>query len=540
MTTPGSPPAEAYPHRPEADSFELAGAFATIKRAAFGHKWMVALTMVLTTSLVGLYVYIWPPTFEADVLIAFDSEKDIQRTAFYQGWNIFRREGLTDEATLIVGMPVLRATAEKLNLRYEDVYHPFTRYVIYLWGRSWVGRHYRDLKNWLLGSDPNPFKLSDEQIERYRLLSDMQAGITTRQVGEASIGVLEVRGSNQKVATIANTIVEIYLKQRRDRYVQEAQQARDSLKEEADKVENQLRDLDSRIRDFRARTGAVLVFEKDRSQIGQSLVLRAAVTDLQSQIAANRAELESIGRQLAAEGERLAPERVFRDDALKDRLAKLEVALGAARQAYQSSSPEVRDLEVQIAAGRAELARPGRSEVIRDTAHVGASYEALRARQLQLESDVAGEVSALAIKTAELERMHALMDQIPEKMQISHELERDQSYLETELTGLNDKLAVATVSMASAKSAPPAMRVVEPASVPEQPIWPQTKLLMASAVLAGIVVGVIAALMLELIFVRADPARLASGRDGLSLFAVVERDDDFLDAIFPRRPASRS
>src|SRR5262249_49984870 len=158
-------------------------------------KWVIVATTFLTTALVVGYIWIWPSTFEAELMIAADSDKDMQRAAFYQGWNTFRREALADEATLMTSNLVLKEVAQRLNLRYEDVYHPFTSYLVYLWGESTVGKTYRKIKAWIFPKKPNPYEPTPEEIEQYKLLSDFHEGVKLQQIKEASIGVLAVRAS---------------------------------------------------------------------------------------------------------------------------------------------------------------------------------------------------------------------------------------------------------------------------------------------------------------------------------------------------------
>lgn len=529
---------EAFEHNAEADSFQFSGALATIRRAVSAHRWVVLATTLATTLVVSLYVYIWPPTFQAEVMLAADSEKDIQRTAFYQGWNVFRREGLTDEATLMAGPPVLREVADRLNLKYEDVYHPFLRYSIHLWAQSWVGRNYRQLKLWLIGAEPDNRGMTPAEIERAKTLSDMEQGVSVKQVGEANIGLLVVKGSNQRVAEIANTIADVYLKQRRDRYINEARQAYESLTEEATRTQAELDQLDRQVKAFRAESGAVLLFEKDRGLIGQWLVMRSAVTDLEAAAAQNEASLKKVNEQIAAEGSKLASDKLFRQDADKDRLPRLQQQLIAARQSFQPDSREVRDLEEQMKAALAGIEDNNQSVVVRNSLRVSESYETLLAKKLALESGLNGTRSALAVKRAEAEHLRVLLEQIPEKMQLNREFERRQTTLENKYAGLAEKLTVATVSMASAKSAPAALRVVEPAHVPESAVWPQTKLLLGGAVVAGGIFGVIVALLLEVAFERVNRNRLTGRNGSPRLFAVVDQDEKFLRTLFPRvRPS---
>jgi uncharacterized protein involved in exopolysaccharide biosynthesis len=524
---------EAIPHRPEADSFQFKGALDTINQAISGHKWVVIATMLMTTLLVSAYVMIWPSTFQAEVMVAVDSDKDIQRTAFYQGWNIFRKDGLNDEATLMTSPAVLREVIQRLDLKYEDVYHPFSKYAIHLWTTSWVGRHYRQFKNWVLGKSEQTGGLTPEQIEQYKVMSDFEAGVSVRQVGEANIGLVIVKGSNQRVHEIANTLIEVYLEQRRERFILEAQQAQKSLSEEAAKTQGELDQLDKEVRQFRSETGAVLLFEKDRAQIGQWLVLRAAVTDLEAQTAENEAVLHTVEAQLATEGAKLKSDRVFKEEASRDRLPKLELALAEALRSFQPDSREVREIEEQIKEAQAGLSGNQQSVVVRSANTMAATYEVLLAKKLAIESTLAGSRSALKVKKDELERMRGLLDQIPEKLQLNHEFERRQGFLENKYAGLNEKLTIASVSMATAKSAPPAMRVVEPAHTPEQAIWPQTKLLIAAALLVGAVLGVIAALLLEIMFERVTRLRLSTREGPLKLLAVVDQDEKFLLNLFP-------
>jgi uncharacterized protein involved in exopolysaccharide biosynthesis len=529
---------EAFEHQPEADSFRFDGAASTLLRAVRAHRWVVVATAVLTTLLVALYIWIWPPIFQAEVILAADSEQDIQRTAFYQGWNVFRREGLTDEATLMASPPVLREVVETLDLKYDDVYHPFMNYAVHLWAKSWVGRNYRKAKLWILGETDQPANgMTPEQLEFFRVLSDFEQGVSVTQVGEANIGLLVVRGPNQRVAEIANKIAEVYLRQRRERYVAEAKGALDSLSVEAAKTQAELEALDLEIRAFRAESGAVLVFEQDRGLIGQWLVMRSAVIDLEAAEADAVSALRALQRQVDQEGAQLRSDRVFRQDAEKDRLPRLQQQLLQARQSFQPDSREVREIEEQIrqAMRSVEDGQPG--VIVRNSLSVSQTYEALLAKKMALESALAGTRAALQIKRGELTQLRSLLDQIPEKMQRNRELERRQTTLENKYAGIAEKLTVATVSMASAKSAPSALRVVEAAHPPDKPAWPQTKLMIVAALIGGGIVGVIVALLLDVVFERVNRNRLSKNDPGLRPFALVDQDEKFLRTLFPRERA---
>ena len=523
-------PREAIPYVPEADSFHFGGALAAMAQAVRTHWLAVVATMVVACGLVGLYVWVWPPVYESEVMVALDSDKDVQRTAFYQGWNTFRKEGLVDEGVLMTSQPVLQEVVTQLHLKYEDVYHPFLRYAIHLWTESWLGKNWRRFKHWLLRTPESTSLLSPEEIELGRVLSDMQSGVAIHQLGEASIGSLAVKASTPRVADIANAIVRVYLRQRQERYVTEATEAYESLASEAAKTRAELDALGRRIREFRARTGTVLLFEKDRGQIGQWITLRSSIDDLRVTISENEASLKAIEAQLGHESANLRSDTVYKVDAQKARLPQLEQALAAARENYQPTSREVRDLEEQIAKAQ-EVIAGGAPTIVRNSARMSENYEQLLAKKRSIEAALAGARSALAVREQELSRMTDLLDRIPASMQANHELEVEQQTLESKYSGIYAKLAVAAVSMATAKSAPPAMRVVETAHPPEQASAPQTKLLLAAAALAGLVVGALLALMLDLQTPRVTRARLASPYGGARLLGVVVIDLGRLQAL---------
>lgn len=530
---------EAVPHVPEADSFAFRASLETVLQAVRARVWVVVSTTILATALVVGYIWIWPSTFEAEVMIAADSEKDFERASFYQGWNVFRREAMSDEAALLTSKPVLIEVARRLDLRYDDVYHPFFSYLTHLWGESWLGKTYRRVKYWIFPRTPGPYEPTPEEIERFKVIKDFSEGVRVVQVKDASVGQLVVKASSQRVAEIANSLADVYLEMRRERHVGEAKKAYASLLEETTKVEQELEVLDQEIRKFRSENGLLLVFEKDRLQLGQLLTNRAAIAELEATIAELESSLKVINRQIAAESEFIGSDRVFRDAASQDRLTKLEAQLAQTRQLFQPDSREVRELEEQIRVATASLGGAKDAVTVRNALRVGDSYEVLRAKARAIESQLSGARASLASKRADMERVRALVDRLPEKMKINQEYERRQLALEAKFKTLNDKLSVAAVSVATARSAPAAMRVVSYASPPEKPVWPNTKLFVPSAALSGLVLGVMAALFLELVFVRVNRYRLWERDEDYRVFAIVEQDPKFLESLYPRRALPR-
>src|SRR6185369_17439934 len=109
------------------------------------------------------------------------------------------------------------------HLTYDDVYHPPLSHLTYLWEKSLVGRTYRSIKRSIF--PPGPGMPNEADIMLGRTIVDMRAGIAIDPIAEANVGHLNVRGPSRKVAAIANRVAEVYLKQRAQRYEDEAQRA---------------------------------------------------------------------------------------------------------------------------------------------------------------------------------------------------------------------------------------------------------------------------------------------------------------------------
>jgi uncharacterized protein involved in exopolysaccharide biosynthesis len=282
----------------------------------------------------------------------------------------------------------------------------------------------------------------------------------------------------------------------------------------------------------------LLLFEKDKAQLAYWSELRANINNLQATIADQTHALLVVNAQIDQIKPQLASNRVFIDNALKDQLTRQEIALTDTKQNYQADAPEVKDLESQIASARAKIERGGSPVVIRNTQNIRDSYEQLRARKEGIEATLAGARASLVVRQGEYARLRSLLDKIPERMQINHEFERRQMILDAKYKSLNEKLTMAAVSMVTAKSAPSSLNVVEYASPPEKPTWPNTKLMLLAALVLGLLLGMLGALLVELVFLRVNRTRLLRKEDSYNLLAIVDSDPHFLGTVFAPQPSA--
>ena len=535
---------EAVPHLPEADSFDFHRSWMGVKHACGAHKMVIVLTCVLTILLTGFYVKFWPPVFIAQVALAGESDKDRSRENFYNSWAVFRNDALTDEAVVMTSAPVLAEVVDKLHLTDNDIYHSFFSYLGYRWTISPVGKAYRAFKESIFPSTPSPYSPTEDEIARGRVLRDFKTGVQLDRVMETNIGNLTVRGPSPRVGEIANMIVQVHFDLRRRRQIAEAEAAYDSLKTELDKAQVEVDALEARMRDYYEKNDLLLIFEKDKIDIGQAQTLRAGVIDMQASITATEQTLKQLDIELANEPRDVVSSRTISAnplrDGLKDRLTALQVQRRQTQVNYKPGSPELVDLDKQISIINEQLRQEPDSTLRSSTTVLSSHYEELRGRAARLRADRAGMKANVTAKQGSLDKLEELLRTIPAKMKVVHDFDREHTALEKKLQAINEKMMIAQVSRATAATAPPTIRVVEAASAPAEASWPKTKMLLALAALGGLLAGIGLALLLDLFFGRVHRYRLAGSGWDVPIYAIVQRDRSALRTVYALAAPARN
>lgn len=519
---------EPYPSQPEPDSIDFRTTWLSIRQSCRAHKMLIGLTCAFSVLFMIVYIVVWPPVYASAVTLAGESDRDESREAFYQTWNIFRKDSLTDEVYLISTRPVVEDVVEKLNLTDDDVHHSPLSYVGKLWGDSWVGKGYRAIKRFFLGGNKNPYGLTEAEIDRLETIRNFQSGVKLETFSDSTIGRLVVKGPSPRVAEMANTLAASYLEHRRQRYVNEADAAFRVLSEQAQKADTDLIALEQRMKQYYRDHGLAMTPERDTLDLAQWGTLRGAIAQHETAIAEGTATLAKVQAQLAGVSPESTTNRLMRPSSARQSLlaqiAQAELARKQLLIHYKPEAAEVVDLDQQLAALRAQLAaeppevEEQRSLVIND------AHRALEVRQRELEADLAGHRAALAAQRSQAANLTSDMRAIPERAAITHEFDRARAELEKRYVLLVEKMEAARISRDAAASAPQTIRIVEQASVPQQPIWPKAKLMIPGAALLGLGVGVALALLADLLGGRVNRYRFANESERMGAYAVLVHD----------------
>ena len=516
---------EAVPYDPMAESFDPLPVLKLIGPALWRYKMLIAAVTVATLSLVATYIVVWPSTYQAEVALIAAAEQDRERDSFYSTWAVFRRNQINDEIVLFGSSAVLKEVIEELDLTTEDTYWPPLRYAGYLWSESFLGEAWTDFKNMIYPPSPSPFAPSPEAIEIGRAIDNFREGVAVQQVGNSNIGMLVVRASTPRVHELANSVAETYLRQRRETFQQEATQAYNALKIEVEKAHAELITLEQQMEQYYTENDMLLMFEKDKIEIGHFEALQAMQTQAQRDLASMRAELASITELLTTVSQEVLSARQVQQSpvyaAYEQQIAQLLVNKQILSERYRQTSPEIRDVDNQIAALKQQMSetasdRTAVSSVVRST-----EYETLAARQKELLVKISAKETEAEQLGQEVALRQADVDRIPQKMKISHDLGRTHQALERKYILLQERLMTASVSAATAGSAPSTLRIIERAQPPEKAMAPNKKLLVLAGAFLGVVAGSALAILLDIKIGTLTNARLSRRSGSSKLYATV-------------------
>jgi uncharacterized protein involved in exopolysaccharide biosynthesis len=239
------------------------------------------------------------------------------------------------------------------------------------------------------------------------------------------------------------------------------------LQDQANKLQAQISDVEGQLTSLKARNGAALASSGSPPLIDTGS-FSAQITSLQNE-----------NRQLIAQSRRPAQ----RNDAL----ASAEAALAAAQAQYNDSHPDVIALKQRVAELRRTVQNSGDENTIQE--QIAANNAAIHQLMDQRDATLARANAAMAGSA----RAPAIEEQ-------AMQLENRATTLRNQYQQISENLLKAQNSarMASEQRAEH-LSLVEPANLPDHPYSPNRPLLIGAGAAAGLILGLLLALGLELL-----------------------------------------
>jgi uncharacterized protein involved in exopolysaccharide biosynthesis len=510
--------------RDDSEIFDLHVAVKRVRAAIAKHIPLVITCIIFALALLVIYVKLFPPIYKAEVMLTGESREDEPRAQYYALWNVFRKSDIKSEPALITSRAVAKEVVGKLNLKFDDVHHSILTHIGYLWTESWLGKTYRKVKERLYPPDPSEYNPTAEEIERARTIEAFKDSFTLEAVGNTTVGLLVVKAPTYKVSEYANTIVDVFIAERRRQNSDEADGAYNSLKAELNKAKSELEKIEKVKLDFDRRNSLTVEFERDKVLLNKWGELRSAIIDKEAQNASLKASLKLVEDDLAREPREIVSVRSYEGSRVRAMLQAREFelanALKALMERYRPDSPEVLETQRLLADTRAALVKePERSELSQSKI-LNPAYENLRSQRQTTLTQIEANEATLAKHRIEFKQLSDRMDAMPTIFAQLHIINRERAALEARYKLIQDRYMMAEVSRSAALSAPSILRVIDYASPPMKQNWPNLKLLIPATIVIGMILGIGLAIVIEVFSGRATRDRL-SGRRDLPVYAAV-------------------
>lgn len=480
----------------EADSFDVVGSVRSLAEAVRHHKLMVAACVATTLAITTLYVFVWPPIYQSEAMVAAERDQDPARDAFYSSWSFFRKEDARTELELMRSGSVLKELIHRENLKYEDVYHPFTSQLAYFWETSWPGRGYKTVKESLFGNE-DMAGITPEQADFGRTIRDLYEGISIETVGEANVARVRMKGPSRRVSAITNTLLDVYMEKRSEHHLGEARQAFEILKKEAERARQDLQEVAERRVAFLQEHKLVFDLQKETQEVKNLVELEGSIANTRIKVASLHASLVDVDKQLVQEPPTQKISAVKEQNVLREsaKLKKLELQnqLALTLNRYREDSPEVIELKESI--GRLDVIIDATPETVEKSATEGLNsvHQQLLTSRSTLRSELEGHNASLKAMETIGKEMRDRLSMVPDVQNRLKQLDSAYGTAQEKFQALLVKLSQVDVNLATAKATPPSLRIVDYAVPPSSRWWPRLKILYPVALLVGLLLGVAAA-----------------------------------------------
>jgi len=484
------------------DAFEVRKTLYSLLEIVWRRLLWVILTTAVVVGIMIAYIVVFPPVYKAGATILVEGQDNSLREEFYDRVSVFRGgvEAETEAELLKVG-PVVERVVERLDLAYEEVYHPFLRYVVYLWGESWVGQNYRKVKKMIFPPPESPYTLTEEEIEFAKTVQDFQSGIAVESEGGANVAQIVVLGPSPRVAEMADVLVEEFLNYRTQLREDEALGAYRALRAEAERAKEEMDEAALALSEFAEANDVQFDFDKERRMVLELASFETELMATRSFLAAKKGRLKEIEKQLAevAETEVSTRSRAKNDvrTTLETALLEQELALVETRDRYTESSPEVQEIVGNIQDITQKLDHFDEMVLAREDVTANPVWDKLRSdlssvkvEIAELEAQEAAQVQLLAEREAELKRVPTLQRQ-------AADLTRNLTLKDGEYQVITDKERQAFISAQTQIEQTATIRLLDNAQPPDKPVRPNSKIYIPAAMLVGIVLGIAVAFAVE-------------------------------------------
>jgi succinoglycan biosynthesis transport protein ExoP len=311
------------------------------------------------------------------------------------------------------------------------------------------------------------------------------------------VNVSVLSHSAQASASMVKAITQEYIEQSQERNRSQVQSATRYVSTQLNDVRDRLNKAQTALKRYKEGNNTFDLPAESQARITALSTMEAALREAQTERAANAAQAANLRGLVAKQ----APNQVTQSTiarrptalALQEQLTKLELERLATRQEYAPDSPEVRNVEDQIAVIRRRLVGEAQTEVASSQLSANPLRQTLTADLARAQSQIwALDARIRALQTG-VQTARTQLTQLPEREYQLGKFTNDVASLQQIYQMLNEKYQTLRISEeANISNAV----IVSPAQVPQSPVSPhKARNLLMSVVLGAMLAFAVAALV---------------------------------------------
>lgn len=457
-------------------------------------KWLILFITLLFAGVTVAVLYTITPRFTASVKLVFEKE----RINLLPG--LINQTPATEQVEVITSRVVAERVIDRLGLRFDPEFNAelrpepasaeLLRRVRNIDFSAWLSPAIGQGLEILQVPEPErqavPPAITDQLRERLLSEEVLDAFLGRLKVGTLpQSNVIDISFDSEqpeKAASIADAIASSYLEQRLEAKFEEIQRSSNWLDGRIEELRTQVQMAETTLEEYRRRTG---LMESTRGGEGADRQVAELNTQLilaRTERAEREARRDQVRRMLQAGPDGLARAVEVLNSALVNNLVAQEVELNRRvadlRQVYGSRHPQLINAQAELEDLRVKI----RQEAVRVAAGLDAEVNVARERERLLEQGLRGLEATIADTNEASVTLRALeRDATAARNLLETFLEQSQQ-LRTQ-DDIGSQRADATI--------------ISAATIPRFPTYPRRTLSVAAAIVVGLVLGVILALLLE-------------------------------------------
>ncbi len=316
--------------------------------------------------------------------------------------------------------------------------------------------------------------------------------------GTSIIGLAVTWPDRQMSARIANTYANVFVDRERNLIAHQADSAITFLQAQLPIAEQRLRTAQGALSSYQARNGIADLTQQTQAQLAQVAALDAKGSQAELDGRQAEAQLSSVNAQLATvpqtiEGERNTSQNPVAST-LNQQISSVRAQLDSARKQYTDEHPTVIALKGQLASLEKEAAGQSSTVIAGSMRIPNPVYQQLLQQAATLRSQVSADASQGTTARGQRRAMDSVVRALPERTQRVAGLTREAKAAEDVYNTLEKKYDDAMLSRTTALSD---VTITQSADPDSALITPNYVLNMAVGVIAGILLALGAAFVLE-------------------------------------------